>query len=116
MDRIKLLRRSRSPVLLDYDDFLILNLSSSISNNIGSLKNTLNLTQKAIGIHLNRLKRYDLIIIQKGTGKAFRERLVFPTSEGKRVFEIFKEAFKKGINKSSEFQQYYNARKVIQQK
>jgi DNA-binding MarR family transcriptional regulator len=96
MERITKIRRSRSPVFLDYDDFLIINLCMvGRGENIAYLKKFLNLTQKAIGIHINRLVKYGLVSKEQGQGEAFRERLILPTEEGKTIFEIYKKAIAK---------------------
>jgi len=108
---IKEKRRSRSIVLLDYDDFSILNLCLiGQGENISYLKKFLNFTQKAIGIHIKRLEKYGLVTKERGQDKAFREKLISTTKEGRTIFDIYKKAIANSEDLKKELPSYKKQR------
>lgn len=83
-------RSFRSNVIIDVDDWYILRILGHSGletyTDLPTLKKHTNLSDKAIGLHLKRLKTHDFIDIRR-SDKNFRAKIVILTKNGRKIVD-----------------------------
>lgn len=96
-------RNSRSRVIIDEDDFNFLKLLSEVAEDnraqimgleLDYIKKTLNISHKALLIHVNRLKKYGWVAVARLKDKDYKMKIIFITSPGKNILKQLDEGRK----------------------
>lgn len=81
-------RNSRSKVLFDYEDLVLLLLLNR-ERNMTFIKKTMNLSHNSLKIHIDRLSNLNFISVQRGNDDDYKNKYAKITKEG----EIIKKSF-----------------------
>lgn len=88
----KNIRKSRSPVLFDYDDFLLLTFLNNLQEKVELpiLLKWLNISHNSFLIHIKRLEQYQFIEVVRGKDKDYKNKFISITEQGTKALEVFK--------------------------
>lgn len=87
-------RTSRSEVMVDKDDILILEIliNKKGYENISGLMEELNISYNGLKTHLNRLENFNFITMLSGKNEDYRKTLIFPTEKAFKLISLFSHA------------------------
>lgn len=87
--KIKVKRKSRPDVVLDdYDLYILWFLADEKRHNISEIKSFMNISDKGLVIHLERLSRLKLIVVAR-LEEDYKRKFAMLTEEGTNLWLVF---------------------------